>query len=165
MNGGALSAIVAVSFLGSSLAFAQETERLKERAREAAEAIKDATKEAVDAVARETHETWAKTKAYFSNDPDTYRYGAEQKLNELGAEIAELRKHSGDIKEPTYFLTRIDALEQHHEYTKNQLAALTPEEIRQGREGSRKRVDLSVERLEDYTGLAQLEAKDLTAHP
>ena len=152
------------------LAFSAEaqqtaTERAKDKASDAIQATKDTTKKAADAVARTTREAWAKTKAYLSDDPDTYRRGADQKLNELGAEIATLRTHSAGIKDRTYFLTRVDALEQHHKYATNQLAALPQEELRKGREGLRKRVDVILERLDDYVDLAQREAKDFTTLP
>lgn len=165
MNGRTLSPLLALAFITSSPASAQETKRLKERASDAVEATKDTTKRAADAVARSTREAWQKTKAYLSDDPDTYRRGAELKLNELGAEIAELRKHSAGIKDRTYFLTRVEALEQHHKYAANQLAALPPEDIHKGREGMRKRVDLILARLDDYVDLAQKEAKDFTTLP
>jgi len=153
-----------------ALAFSAEaqqtaTERAKDKASDAIQATKDTTKKAADAVTRTTREAWAKTKAYLSDDPDTYRRGADQKLNELGAEIATLRTHSAGIKDRTYFLTRVDALEQHHKYATNQLAALPQEELRKGREGLRKRVDVILERLDDYVDLAQREAKDFTTLP
>ena len=141
------------------------TERAKDKASDAIQSTKDTTKQAADAVARTTREAWAKTKAYLSDDPDTYRRGADQKLNELGAEIATLRTHSAGIKDRTYFLTRIEALEQHHKYATNQLAALPQEELRKGREGLRKRADVILERLDDYVDLAQREAKDFTVLP
>ncbi len=165
MNARTLSPLLALAFITSLPASAQETKRLKERASDAAEATKDTAKKAADAVAKTTREAWAKTKAYLSDDPDTYRRGAAQKVNELGAEIAELRKHSAGIKDRTYFLTRIEALEQHHKYAANQLAALPQEEMREGREGLRKRIDVILAHLDDYVDLAQKEAKDFTTLP
>ncbi|MDB6171463.1 MAG: hypothetical protein JWL59_774 [Chthoniobacteraceae bacterium] len=146
---------------------AQQTavERAKEKAVDTIEATKETTKQAADAVARTSREAWGKTKAYLSDDPDTYRRGAEQKLNTLGAEISNLRSQSAGIKDRTYFLTRIESLEQHHKYAAEQLVALPQEELRKGREGLRKRVDLILERLDAYVDLAQNELKDFTRLP
>jgi len=167
MNIRNIYALLTFAVLASS-AEAQQTaaERAKDKASDAIQATKDTTKKAAEAVARTTREAWAKTKAYLSDDPATYRRGADQKLNELGAEIATLRTHSAGIKDRTYFLTRVDALEQHHKYATNQLAALPQEEMRKGREGlPRKRIDVVLERLDDYVDLAQREAKDFTTLP
>ena len=170
MNARTLSplALLALAFITSSPASAEETKPLKERASDAVETTRDAAKMASEAVAKTTRETWVKTKAYLSDDPDTYRRGAELKLNELGLEIAELRKYSVGIKDRTYFLTRVEALEQHHKYAENQLVALPPEDIREGskgREGLRKRVDLILAHLDDHVDLAHKEAKDFTLLP
>ena len=165
MNTRTLSPLLALAFITSLPASAQETKPLKGRASYAAEATKDTAKKAAKAVAKTTRETWVKTKAYLSNDPDTYRRGAEQKLNDLGTEIADLRKHSAGVKDRTYFLTRVEALEQHHKYASNQFAALPPEEIRKGRDGQRKPLDTTLERLDDHIDLAQREAKDFTTLP
>lgn len=139
------------------------TERVKERASDAAQATRDTVKRAADAVAKTTRQAWVKTKAYLSDDPDTYRRGAEQKLSELRAEIAELRKQTAGLKNRKYFLTRVEALERHLKYATNQLAALPPEEIRKGRNGQRKPLDTTLEHLEDHTDLAQREVKSFTA--
>ena len=165
VNTRTLSPILALAFITSLPASAQETKPLRERASDAVETTRDTAKKASEAVAKTTRETWVKTKAYLIDDPDTYRRGAELKLNELGAEIAELRKYSVGIKDRTYFLTRVEALEQHHKYAENQLVALLPEDIRKGREGLRKRVDLILARLDDHVDIAQKEARDFTSLP
>jgi hypothetical protein len=165
MNAQIICALSVAAFAISALAQQTTGERAKEKASDVIEETKDTTKKAADAVATTTREAWAKTKAYLSDDPDTYRRGADQKLNELGAEIATLRTHSVGIKDRTYFLTRLEALEQHHKYAAKQLAALPQEEVRKGREGLRKRLDIILERLEDYVDLARREAKDFTTLP
>ncbi len=166
MNASPICTLLALATLALPVG-AQQTavERAKETASDALQATKETTKQAADAVTRSSREAWAKTKAYLSDDPETYLRGADQKLKALGAEISTLRRQSAGIKDRTYFLTRIEALEQHHKYAVEQLAALPQEELRKGRAGLRKRVDLILARLDDYVDLAQSEAKDFIEHP
>lgn len=160
-----ISVALALSLLTIFPAHAQQTERLKERAADAAEAVKNTAKKAAGAVAQTTREAWGKTKAFLSDDPDHYRRGLEQKLNELSADIAVLRKHTAGLKGRSYFLARVEALEQHYKYANDQVVTLLPEQIRKGREGQRKTLDSTIERLEDHVALTQREARDFTSHP
>lgn len=107
-----LSAVLALGLLTTLPAAAQETERLKERAADAAEAIKATTLRAADLVAGKSREAWKKTQAFFSDDHETYRKGADQKLAELRAEIAELRIRTAGNKDRPYFQTRLMALDE-----------------------------------------------------
>jgi len=67
--------------------FAQETtaERIKEKSSEALETTKKKANEAAKTVSEKSKEAWRKTKAYLSQDPQTYRDGANQRLEELAA--------------------------------------------------------------------------------
>lgn len=140
------------------LAGGQETERLKRRASDAADAVKDSTERAVNVAAESAREAWAKTKAFFSNDPKTYRSGAEKKLDELGAEIADLQVRGGT--ERAYFQTQLKALEEQRQFARRQLTGLPPDEVQKGRDGSRKAVDQTLERLEDHLDIARRELND-----
>lgn len=143
-------------------AAAQETERLKDRAADAAESVKATAEKAADVVAEKSRAAWAKTKALFSDDPETYRKGADQKLAELREEIAALRARTAGVASRAYFKTRLMALDEQHQYAAKQLATLPPDEVKKGREGSRKDVDVTLERLEEHLDIAQREARDFT---
>ena len=135
------------------------TERLKDAAKDAGNAFE----QAAGVVAKEAREAWTKTKAYFSDDPGTYRAGATQKLSELDKEIDQLREHSAGIsKSRPYFSTRLQALEQQRQFASEQLQALQPDDIRKGREGTRRGVDTTLERLEEHLDIAQKEVRDIT---
>src|SRR5215210_5735903 len=92
---------IATAFLISALGTLGEettTEKMKrsaakagEKTKEVAETVGEKTKDAADAVVRKTKELWKKTTAYLSEDRDTYRQGAREKLDELSKDIAELR--------------------------------------------------------------------------
>jgi ribosomal protein L20 len=133
------------------------TEKVKETASDAAEKTKDATTRAAKVVATQTRRVWNKTKAYFSDDPATYRTGATQRLHELGTEIGRLRDASGSNQRP-YWPTRISALEQQQQYAMSQLSAM-PEDAKR-KEATRDQLDRTIEYLEDHIDIAQREMRD-----
>ncbi len=146
-------------------AFAADPPTAAERLKDAASDAGDALQRAGSVLAQETREAWTKTKAYLSDDPETYQKGATQKLQELSAEVARLRGNFAAIKERSYFQTRLLALEQHQQFAQKQLAALAPDAIRKGREGTRRDVDTTLERLEEHLDIAQKEVRDFSAAP
>lgn len=156
-------ACLAVTF--PSNAQSPAAERLKEKTLETLDAARDTAKHAARAVAQGAREAWAKTKPYLSEDPETYRGGAQQRINDLGAEIAALRRESRGFVERTYFFTRLDALEQQHKYATERLAELPQAELRQRETGRRQQLDLVLSRLEDHLDLAQKEIRDFTVTP
>lgn len=147
--------------LALSLPVAAQTagDRVKQAASDAGNALERAG----EAIARGAREAWSKTKAYVSEDPDTYRAGARQKLEELRREMEQLRVRSADaaIKRP-YLATHMHAMEQQHQFAMSQLQALPPEDIRHGREGARRSVDATLERLEEHLDVMQKEVRDVT---
>lgn len=137
-------------------------ERLKEAAREAA----DALRRGADAVAQGATEAWDKTQAYLSDDPATYRAGAANTLQELGGELAQLRQQAAGVApDRVYFQTLLAALEQMRQYAVQQLAALSPEAIHAGREGARRGLDNTMHYLEGHLDLARAELRDLVGTP
>jgi hypothetical protein len=155
-----ITTVTAALLCGAALAAdpPTTTERLKDAASDAGNALQRAG----NVLADETREAWTKTKAYFSDDPETYKMGAAQKLKELGAEFAQLRQNSTAIKDRPYFQTRLLALEQQQQFAQQQLSALAPDEIRKGREGTRRGVDTTLERMEEHLDIAQKEVRDFT---
>lgn len=134
------------------------TEKMKEKTSDVVEATKKESKQAAHAVAETTRKAWKKTKAYFSEDVKTYREGATKELKDLESEISQLKEKS--VGDRDYFTTRIRALEQQHKYAEDQLAALSEEDLKRGKESKRNRLDQTIDRLEQNVGLAQKEVKD-----
>jgi hypothetical protein len=137
------------------------TERLKEKTASAVETTKDTAKRAVDAVAERTRDAWSKTKAFFSDDPAVYKDGATKRLNEIAAELEELKSSSAEA--PAYFRTRLKALEQHHAHAVEQLAALGAADLKREKGSKRSQLDKTIERLDDQLDVARKECKDFTA--
>ncbi len=167
-----MKSILTISILAATAALAVADEKpVSERARDAASGVVDKTKEvardATDAVVGAAHKVgnvtraaWKKTKAAVSEDPITYREGATQTLRDLGREIGEV-KATAPTTHPTYFHTRLQALDQQHEHLNAMLAKLTPEQIKVRMSGARYAFDESVEELEDAIDQTKKEAKTL----
>lgn len=166
-----LRAHVALLLLGliSTGVFAEEEkttgETVKEKAAEAVEATKAGTKKAAHTVAQTTRRAWKKTKAYFSEEPTTYREGATSSLKDLGSEIAQLKEQSANASDRGYFATRVQSLEQQNKYVEDQLAALNAEDLKSVKESKRRQFNQTMERLEANIDLAEKEAKDFGPAP
>jgi hypothetical protein len=163
MNGRIFCAITLLSlfFAGRAVIAAEEkptTEKVKESTSDAVEATKEGTKKAAHAVAQTTRQAWKKTKAYFSENTTTYREGATKRLDELNAEINQLKEKN--VGDRDYFATRIRSLEQQHQYARDQLAGAAAEDLKLGKESRRSRINQTIDRLEDNIDLAQKEVKD-----
>lgn len=155
-----LSLLISASMAVTVLAAEEKkttTEKVKETASDAAEAAKDATKRAVDVVATKTRQAWKKTQAYLSDDPAAYRTGATQRLHELSTEIAQLRDAGGTSERP-YWPTRVQALQQQHQYAMDQLVSMPRDAKR--RDVKRDQLDKTIEHLEDHIDIAQREMRD-----
>jgi len=154
-------ALITTTLTVPSLRAAEEkstTEKLKETTSDVVQATKKTSKKAAHVVAETTRQAWKKTKAYFSEDTKTYHEGATKQLKDLESEISQLKTRN--VGDRDYFTTRIHALEQQHKYAEDQLAGLSAEDLRRGKESKRNRLDQTIERLEDHVNLAQKEAKD-----
>ena len=132
-------------------------DKTKEIARDAKDAVVDTTKR----IGTTARAMWIKSRGYMSEDPTVYRMGAEQKLTELGEEIAMVKVNAG-MEQPAYFRTRVLALDQQHAYLTAQLPKLTPEEIKIRVAGGRFAFDQCVEALEEAIDQAEHEARRLT---
>ncbi|MGI8603503.1 MAG: hypothetical protein ACR2OZ_10955 [Verrucomicrobiales bacterium] len=133
------------------------TENLKEKTKGAVEATKDTARKAAGVVSETTREAWKKTKAYFSEEPSAYREAATKRLNEIAADIEELKRAAGGA--PPYFATRLKALEQHHKHAVAQLADIGPD-VKRGKGSKRSQFDDTLDRLDDQLDLARREHKD-----
>ncbi len=156
-------ALAAATIPTTALVAAEEkstTEKLKEKTSDAVEATKEGTKRAAHTLAKTTRQAWKKTKAYLAEDATTYRDGATKQVNELAAEISQLKARSARAGDRDYFATRVRALEQQHQYAEDQLTGLGAEDLKRGPESKRDRLDQTIDRLEDNVDLAQKEAKD-----
>ena len=136
------------------------SERLKETTSQAVAVSKEKAKQTADAFAKSTREAWNKTKAYFTEDPATYRAAVTQRLNELGGEIARIREQSEGTKDRSYYMMRLQALDEHHKYTLRQLAELPPNDVKKGKDSLRTRLDVIIDRLEEHLELAREEGRD-----
>ncbi|HEY0792667.1 MAG TPA: hypothetical protein VGD78_16510 [Chthoniobacterales bacterium] len=142
--------------------FADDSPSVGDRLREAARQASDAFQKAKGAVTQGAQEAWEKTQAYLSDDPATYREGATGTLQEWGAEIGQLQQQAAAVA-PTrvYLQTLLTALAQQREFAVQQLAALTPDQVHEGRDGARRALDGTMHHLEEHLDLARGELRDL----
>jgi hypothetical protein len=153
----------AILLAANSPARAQES--IKDRLLDAAHETKEALRSAGQAVAEGTREGWRKTKAYLSEDPNVYRPGLRQRLDDLGADLADLRRNAVDVRGHAYFVTRLNALDQQYQEAAADLAALPPEAMRHRDDPARRDLDDLVGRLEEYVAMAQSEERVLRREP
>lgn len=164
--------ILTTTVLAASAFIAQAEERtIPEKARDTAGDVVDKTKEvareAKDAVVgaarqvgRATRTAWVKTTAYLSDDLPTYHEGAHATLVSLGREIAEVEARTPS-EAPTYFRTRLKALNEQHDYLVKHLARLSSEHVKERNSGMRHDFDRSLADLEGAIDQAQDGAKSL----
>lgn len=157
---------VAITLCSQPAPAADDLNALPERLKEAAREAGDALRRGANAVAEGATQAWDKTQAYLSDDPTTYRSGAANALQELGGELAQLRQQSAAVApDRAYLQTLLASLEQMRQYAVQQLAALSPEAIHAGREGSRRGLDNTMRYLEGHVDLARSEVRDLVGTP
>jgi hypothetical protein len=164
--------ILTTTILAASAFIAQAAERtIPEKARDTAGDVVDKTKEvareAKDAVVgaarqagRATRSAWVKTTAYLSDDLPTYHEGANATLTGLGREIAEVQAQTPSAA-PSYFRTRLKALDEQHQYLVTHLARLSSEHVKQRNSGLRHDFDRSLADLEDAIDQARNGAQSL----
>ena len=164
--------ILTTTILAASAIFAQADERtIPEKARDTAGSVVDKTKEvaretkdAVVGAARHagqaTRSAWVKTKAYLSDDLPTYHEGANATLASLAREITEVEAQTPAMA-PTYFHTRLKALNEQHDYLVKHLARLSPENVKERNSGMRHDFDRCLADLEEAIDQAQDGAKSL----
>jgi len=143
-------------------AFADDAPSVADRLREAGRQASDVFQKAKGAVTQEAQDAWEKTQAYLSDDPATYREGAAATLQAWGTEIPRLQQQAAAIA-PTrvYLQSLLTALAQQREFAAQQLAALTPDQVHEGREGTRRALDKTMHRLEEHLDLVRDELRDL----
>jgi ribosomal protein L20 len=152
-----IARVLLIALALPAIALAAEEKTASEKVKETASDAADTAKEAAKTVAAKTRQAWNKTKAYFSENPTTYRQGARERLADLEKEIADLRE-AGVGSDRPYWATRLNALQEQHDYAKSQLSAL-PEDAKR-RETKRAQLDTTISRLEQYVALAQKERAD-----
>lgn len=164
--------ILTTTILAASACVALAAERtIPEKAREAAGDVVDKTKEvaretkdAVVGAARQagqaTRSAWVKTKAYLSDDLPTYHEGAKATLADLRREIAEVEAQT-PTSAPSYFRTRLRALDEQHQYLAKYLPRLSSEHVKQRASGLRHDFDRGVADLEDAIDQAKNGAQTL----
>ncbi len=130
--------------------FAEE-KTLKERGLDAVEAVRRETKDAADAASRTLREAWKDTKAYLSQDGAEYRAGASAKLDELSAEIDVMKKRapSTRVGSRPYFATRLQALREHQDYARLELARMPADRDTAAYSAARKDFDHTIDSLEE----------------
>lgn len=169
MNAQILRSFSALLILGFACAVTRAEEEkstgetVKEKASQAVAATKEGTRKAAHTVAQTTRRGWKKTKAYFSEEPTTYRKGANEALSDLGTSIAQLKEQSTSASNRDYFATRVQSLEQQHKYAQDQLAALNEENIKSAKDSKRRQLNQTIDRLEENVALAEKEAKGFGA--
>jgi len=102
---------------------------------------------AISNVKHKARKAWANAKASMSDDKGIYTEGARQALAHLAMEIDTVATKMGVVA-PTYFLTRLQALRQHHEYLRLKLGELGGKDIQNRKSGTRLAFDHCVASLE-----------------
>ncbi len=155
-----MKSILTTAIVAASAYFAQANElTISEKARETAgdvvaktREVARETKDAVVGAARQagqaTRSAWVKTTAYLSDDLPTYHEGANTTLTSLAREIAEVQAQTPSSA-PTYFRTRLKALDEQHDYLVKELSRLTAEQVKQRNSGLRHDFDRCLADLED----------------
>jgi hypothetical protein len=100
---------------------------------------------------------WVKSKAFLSEEPPTYKEGAQRTLNELGSEIESVSMKVG-VHPPEYFQTRLRSLREQHDDLTSKLNDLNGEAIKVRMTGPRYVFDQRVSLLENSLDQAQIEA-------
>src|SRR5207249_3307318 len=127
----------------------RSAEKAGEKTKEAAETVGEKTKEAAVAVGSKTRELWRKTKAYLSEDRETYREGARQKLDELSKEIADLKSRKSEAADRKSFEDKLDSLSRQHATAEKQLADLKKASDEKEYKEARKEFNKTVDAMED----------------
>ena len=115
---------------------------------------------AIANVKHRTRKAWANAKAFVSEDKGIYTEGARQILADLAMEIDTVATRMGVVA-PTYFLTRVQALRQHHEYLRLKLGELSDKDIKDRKSGPRFAFDNCIASVEAAIDQASDEADSL----
>jgi hypothetical protein len=89
-----------------------------------------------DPVKQKTRRFWVKAKGFQAEDEAAFTAGAQQALMDLGKEIDRVAGKV-PVTTPLYFLTRLQALRQQHQYLQVKLQALTAGAIKTRQSGPR----------------------------
>ena len=143
--------------VGISLAAQADDKTATEKARDTANAVVAKAKEAFGDADRATRTAWAKTTAYLSNELVVYRAGGDKTLADLATEISAL-KAQAPSNAPSYFRTRLLALDEQREYLAKRLALLSPENLKDRSSGPRHDFDQCVGDLEQAIDQAKEDA-------
>lgn len=132
-------------------------DKTKDAAHDTKEVIKDAARH----VRKSTRNAWNKTKAFFSEDKVVYHEGAGATLAGLGREITLLKARTpGDA--PLYFRTRLQALNEQHDYLVVRLGQFDGDDLRVRLSGPRYDFDRCITDLEHAIDQAENGADTLT---
>ncbi len=115
---------------------------------------------AIGNVKHKLRKTWVNAKAAMSEDKGIYTEGARQNLADLAMEIDTVATKMGVVA-PTYFLTRVQALRQHHDYLRLKLGELSDKDIKDRKSGPRYAFDNCIGSLEAALDQADDEADSL----
>lgn len=157
--------LTATILIATAFTLHADDKSIAQKTHDAAETIADKTtemvREAKGVVFNTSHRAeraaraaWNKTKAYVSDETPVYRTGANEGLAGLGREIAEVKAQTPSDA-PTYFNTRLLALDQEREHLAKTLALMTPKEIQNRTSRARLEYDRCVTDLESAIDQAQ----------
>lgn len=111
----------------------------------------------VNTAKQKTRRLWARPKAFLSEDKATFTEGAQQTLTELSKEIDKVAAKI-PVTAPMYFLTRMQALRQQHQFLTLKLQVLTAEAVMTPQSGPRAAFEKCVTSLEAAIEQAEDEA-------
>jgi hypothetical protein len=114
-----------------------------------------------ETVTQQMHDFWIKSKAYLSNDWNTFKEGAQITLADLDKQISAVAAKT-DLQTPGYFQLRLQALKEQRAYLTVKLAELNDETIKVRMSGPRYVFDQCVSALEAAINQANSEADVLS---
>lgn len=110
-----------------------------------------------ESVVQQMHDFWIKSKAYMSNDWNTFKEGAQLTLDDLTKRIDAVAAKTSSTT-PGYFQLRLQALKEQRDHLTAKLADLNSETIKVRLTGPRYAFDECVSSLEAAITQADTEA-------
>ena len=118
-----------------------------------AKAIGKETKETAKTVGEKSRHAWRDTKAYSSENRTTYHKGAEERLNDLKSDIAELKSRQSEAADPQTFDKQLDTLSAQQATAEEELSRVKEAAGTEDYSEARKQFDTTINEMED--GVAQ----------
>lgn len=114
-----------------------------------AKAIGKETKETAETIGERSRQAWRDTKTYASENRTTYHKGAEQRLNDLKSDIAELKGRQSEAADPQTFDKQLDTLSAQQASAEEELSRVKEAAGTEDYSEARKQFDTTINEMED----------------